>query len=169
MMRGLALIALITLPVPALAQDAAGYDGEILSACIAQSGNSATGADSCIGTASTACMARPEGQTTVGMVDCLAAEAAQWDQLLNQAYGKALKQAEASDAEMKQLGSAAEPAAPELKKAQRDWIGFRDASCRFQALRFQGGTAGGPAAATCLMQLTAEQALRLRDLLEEGQ
>jgi len=69
---------------------------------------------------------------------------------------------------MKSLGSAAEPAAPVLKQAQRDWIAFRDSSCKFQSIRYQGGTAGGPAAATCLMQMTGEQALHLRDLLEDA-
>lgn len=154
---------------PALAEKVSGYDDKLLTACIAQSKAKGTDADSCIGNASTKCMDAPEGETTVGMVNCLSAEAAQWDHLMNGWYGEALKQAVAADADLKELDSAAPPAAPLLKASQRDWITFRDASCSFQSARFQGGSGGGPAAAACLMELTGTQALRLRDLLENDQ
>lgn len=154
---------------PALAEKMPGYDDKLLTACIAQSKASGTDADICIGTASTKCMEMPGGESTVGMVGCLSAEAAQWDALMNRWYGEAMKQAQAADADLKEAESAASPAAPLLKSSQRDWITFRDASCAFQGARFQGGTAGGPAAAACLMELTGTQALRLRDLLEDEQ
>lgn len=162
MMRVL-LMALL-LATPALAQDGPAYDGKLLHACLDGAGDNP---HQCIGKASDACMAGPGGASTVGMVDCLSAESKDWDKLLNTSYGKVLKAAKAADAELKQLGSAAEAAAPVLQQAQRDWIGFRDASCRYAALQFQGGTAGGPAAASCMMELTAEQALRLRALTAE--
>ena len=164
-MRALLLLALLGTPAMA---ETPNYDPKILVSCLQETEGSEADPDSCVGGASAACMAKPGGDTTVGMVDCLSAEAGDWDARMNDWYGKALKQAEAADADLKKLGSAAEPAAPVLKQAQRDWIAFRDSSCRFQSLRFQGGTAGGPAAATCLMQTTATQALHLRDLLEDA-
>lgn len=157
------------LAAPAFAETAPGYDDTLLPACLDQSKVKGTDADICIGGASTKCMDLPGGDSTAGMVSCLSTEAAQWDGLMNGWYGKALKQAEAADADLKSLGSAAEPAAPLLKTSQRNWITFRDASCAFQGARFQGGTGGGPAAAACLMELTGTQALRLRDLLEDDQ
>lgn len=154
---------------PALADKVPGYDDTRLTACLAQSKAKGTDADSCIGDASSQCMEAPGGDSTAGMVSCLSAEATQWDGLMNGWYGKAMKQAQAADADLKDMGSAASPAAPLLKTSQRDWITFRDASCAFQGARFQGGTGGGPAAAACLMELTGTQALRLRDLLEDEQ
>ena len=60
-------------------------------------------------------------------------------------------------------------AAPVLKEAQRNWIAFRDKSCEYQSVYFQGGTAGGPAASGCMLELTAQQALRLRTVPGSGQ
>ncbi|WP_134726135.1 lysozyme inhibitor LprI family protein [Paracoccus luteus] len=161
------LILTLLLASPALAQNGPPYDGKLLSSCLEGAGDNPR---VCIGKASDACMAGPGGDTTVGMVECLSAESKAWDNLLNASYGKALTAAKAADAELMQLGSAAEPAAPVLQQAQRDWIAFRDASCRYASLQFQGGTAGGPAAAGCMMELTADQALRLGAMTgEQGQ
>lgn len=72
------------------------------------------------------------------MVDCLSAEAAQWDALMNRWYGEAMKQAQAADADLKEAESAASPAAPLLKSSQRDWITFRDASLRLPGRPLSG-------------------------------
>jgi uncharacterized protein YecT (DUF1311 family) len=159
-----ALVIALLVATPALAQDGPDYDAGLLPACLAGAGDDPR---SCIGKASDACMATPGGDTTIGMVACLTGESGDWDKLLNAAYAKAMDAATQADADLKQLGSAAPPAAPALQQAQRDWIAFRDASCRYESLRFQGGTAGGPAAAGCMLELTADQALRLRALSEE--
>ena len=164
MMR--ALILTLLLATPAAAQDGPGYDAKLLPACLQGAGDDPR---QCIGKASAACMALPGGETTVGMVDCLSAETKDWDQLLNAAYRKVLRSAEAGDADLKSLGSAASPAAPSLQEAQRAWIKFRDASCRYAALQYQGGSLGGPAAGACMMELTAAQALRLDAMDPEGQ
>lgn len=161
-MRILALGLLLA--TPALADDGPSYDPKVLAACLDRTAGDTGNTRVCIGEASTACMAGPGGDTTVGMVDCLAAETKDWDALLNREYARVLKGAEAADAELAGLGSAADPAAPMLKAAQRAWIAFRDSSCRYAAATFQGGTGGGPAAQGCMMQLTGEQALRLRDM-----
>ncbi|MDT1061643.1 lysozyme inhibitor LprI family protein [Paracoccus sp. CPCC 101403] len=160
-MRILALALLLATPAVA---DEPAYDPNILTACLDRTAGDTGNARVCIGEASTACMAKPGGDTTVGMGNCLAAETKDWDALLNREYTRLLKRAEEADADLVKLGSAADPAAPVLKQSQRDWIAFRDSSCRYEAVRFQGGTAGGPASANCMMQLTGEQALRLRDM-----
>ncbi|MFT4014080.1 MAG: DUF1311 domain-containing protein [Paracoccus sp. (in: a-proteobacteria)] len=103
------------------------YDDRILPVCL-------------IGEAATVCVARPGGDTTAGMVDCLAVEGADWDKRLNLFYERAMKQAA--------------PTAPVLKASRRDWPAYRDCSCHFQAIRFRGGTKGGSVAATCPMELT---------------
>ena len=54
-----------------------------------------------------------------------------------------------------------------LVAAQRAWIAYRDESCRYEALRYQGGSIAGVVRARCLQELTARQALRLRALAEQ--
>ncbi|MBT0778386.1 lysozyme inhibitor LprI family protein [Paracoccus sp. pheM1] len=163
-MRALALFLLMA--APALAQDGPGYDGKPLAACLDRMAGEGGDRRSCIGAASGPCMDQPGGQTTAGMVQCLTAEAADWDRLLNRWYSAAMNRAEAMDAGQGD-GQDMEEAAPVLKQAQRNWIAFRDESCRFEALRYQGSTMRGIAHAGCMMQLSAEQALRLRVLAEE--
>lgn len=165
-----AILAFVMMTAPAMAQDAPeapGYDPTLLSACLAQAGDGDGGREACIGTASDACMAAPGGATTLGMNDCLMAETREWDGLLNQWYGDAMARAKQADADMDATDPSLEKRAPVLQQAQRDWIGFRDASCKFQALRYQGGSMAGTVHAACMMDLTADQALRLRPLAED--
>ena len=162
MMRGLALVLLLTAG-PAMAQDApAGYDGSLIPTCLDRV---AAGGDpaACIGAAADPCMAQPGGQTTLGMVQCLTAETHDWDSLLNRWYGKAMDRAKSRDRD----SGGDEPTAPVLKQAQRNWIAYRDESCRYEALRYQGGSIAGVVRARCLQELTARQALRLRALAEQ--
>ena len=149
---GLALVA-----SPALAQDFS-YDPAILTACLAAAGDDR---DSCIGKASGQCLEGEGASSTVGTVACLRAEADQWDGLLNTAYASVLAQSEQTDAEMKELGSAADPEVPALRDMQRSWIAYRDAACAYEVTRWGGGSGSGPAATGCVMELTARQALRL--------
>lgn len=168
----LALIAALALVAsPVLAQDDIAYDDKLLDACLNDTAAAHAQTDiegeplrQCIGKAATACMQGPGGDTTYGMGTCLVRETRQWDMLLNAWYSKALEQVQAADADLADLGSAAPKAAPVLHDAQRNWIAYRDKSCEFEAVRYQGGTMGGPAAADCMLQLTAAQALRLRDI-----
>lgn len=157
-MRGLILLAFLALP--AMAQDS-GYDPGVLAGCLDAAPDQAA-KHACIGKGSRACMDAPDGQTTVGMGMCLRAETADWDARLNEAYGLAMKDATEGDASVAEYDSAAEPVAPILRQAQRNWIGYRDQSCIYESKRFYGGSAGGPAAGQCMLELTAAQALRLQ-------
>ncbi|MBA4491369.1 lysozyme inhibitor LprI family protein [Paracoccus sp. S1E-3] len=155
-MRVFALLLLFA--APASAQDIT-YDPALLTGCLQAN---AAKPDSCIGAASKVCLDSEGGSSTVGTVSCLAAENAQWDALLNTAYEAVMADAEATDAEMKELGSAAAPQVPALREMQRSWIAFRDAACGYEATRWGGGSGAGPAATGCAMELTARQALRLQ-------
>lgn len=165
-MRLLVLLAL--LPLGAAAQDAApAFDASIVTGCVAESDPDAR-PESCIGRAANSCMEQPGGSTTVGMSSCLSQETAVWDGMLNEAYQTLMTSAEEADAEMAQLGSAAEPQAPALREMQRRWIAYRDAACTYERTRWGGGSGAGPASAGCAMNLTARQALWLRDYSVEG-
>jgi uncharacterized protein YecT (DUF1311 family) len=87
-----------------------------------------------------------DAQTTLGMVDCLNAQTKVEDARLNRAY-QALMQR--SDAGQQQP----------LKAAQRLWISYRDANCRFY------GSAEGSIrqieAAQCLRAMTKARACEL--------
>lgn len=165
--RVVAAFAATLLAIPAVAQQIS-YDPEILTSCVDMkggfdAGKSGSGKDgrSCVGVAAARCMLTKGGDTTAGMSGCLAAEAAQWDKLLNQGYDRFLALLTKSDEELKAVGSAAPPTAPDLRAAQRAWIAWRDAECTMAVNQWQGGTGGGPAGQSCLMQLTGERALDL--------
>lgn len=165
-MRLLAALALIA--SPAFGQEAVSYDKTLLTACLDRVASEHAQTDiegdprrACVGIAATACMNAEGGDTTVGMVQCMTHEVDQWDKRLNDAYQAVLTSAEAHDAELKANGTDAPRAASTLKQAQRSWISFRDESCKFEAMRHSGGSLAGPASVDCLLELTADQALRL--------
>jgi len=61
-----------------------------------------------------ACLAAPEGESTMGMVDCISAASDSYDKRLNQVYVQAL--------------AALDPASKDkLRNAQRAWLAFRKA------------------------------------------
>ena len=103
----------------------------------------------------------PSGYTTVGMGYCLDRELSYWDGRLNAAYAQVMAKDKAVDAEMTALGSAAPSLSESLRAMQRAWIPFRDASCDYERAQWGGGTGGGPATLSCLMYMTARQALLL--------
>lgn len=115
----------------------------------------------CVGRAAAACMIKPGGDTTLGMMDCLQGELAYWDARLNAAYTKRIEVAQTQDAEMQTLGSAAASVEDSLRAMQRAWNSFSDAACLYEQAQWMGGTGGGPATLACHMHETARQALRL--------
>ncbi|SMO57013.1 lysozyme inhibitor LprI family protein [Paracoccus laeviglucosivorans] len=152
---------LLLLATPAFAQDDVTYDDKAVNACLTAAADDGA-RHACIGQASTTCMDAPGGYSTVGMTSCVNHERDDWDRLLNDNYGKLVSKAKENDA-----ANGAQPTLPMLQKMQRDWITFRDSSCKFAASQFQGGTAAGPAAEVCVMTLTGEQALRLGSMIGE--
>ena len=131
--------------------------------CVAEAPDPRT----CIGRMAKTCIAaRADGETTLGMVACLDAEAAAWDRMLNAEWAGAMAQARAMDA----TGDVAGPdltRADTLRAAQRAWIAFRDADCRAQGARWGTGTLRSVSVANCHLGMTAERALHLRALQED--
>jgi uncharacterized protein YecT (DUF1311 family) len=107
--------------------------------------NAGHASESCIGVLAVACVHRAGNMSNGALIECYSKEAAVWDQRLNAAYRAALSKME-------------KDAADNLRKTQRAWIAWRDASCRQPYLTFKGAMAG-PMEAWCGMNLTARQAI----------
>ena len=84
---------------------------------------------SCIGVWSTACIQKAGNMSNGVLIDCHDQEAAAWDKRLNVAYVKASSRME-------------KDALDNLRKVQRAWIAWRDATCAQPYLVFQGTMAG---------------------------
>jgi len=148
-LRAVVLAALLVSTGSALAQDAAPTeeDRTLLDECLARD-DAAAGPDICIGVASDACMALPEGETTVGMTNCSLRETALWDERLNARY--------------EALEDTLEPEVfATLREAQRAWIAYRDAECAFAHALWSPGTISSVVAAGCLLDQTARRAIAL--------
>ena len=151
--------AIAALAAPARAQEGLVDAGKI-EACFetAAVGETQPG---CIGAASNACQRRPGGDTTIGITECIAAETAAWDAILNREYRAAR---DALDGE----GEIGIDTGQALLEAQRAWIAYRDAECALTYARWQGGTIRSIAAANCHLVFTATRAIELRDMRGEG-
>ncbi len=145
-------ILLSLLPVSVFAQQA-WVDEENVRRCFVQdpTGN---GLPECMGEAANTCQSVPGNDTTIGIAQCIQAETAVWDTLLNEQYK--LRRAE--------LAEQGPDLANQLRDAQRAWITYRDAECGLQYSLWSGGSIRTIVAANCLMTETAERALELRDL-----
>lgn len=165
--------AMIGRPDPSWAQQV-DFDPAPTASCLAAASDTrqaeAPKAVDCAGMAAETCMsATPGGYSTAGMIGCLSQELDWWDAELNRAYGAAMKMARAEDADLGGASGGAVPQATALRSMQRAWIPYRDARCVFERSRWGGGTGGGPAEVSCLLYVTARQALYLRSLVEEVQ
>jgi uncharacterized protein YecT (DUF1311 family) len=161
--RALGLQLLAALAGPAAGQEIP-FIAAATEACLGAAADPA-GREACVGRSAEACMATPDGHTTVGMGFCLDRERAYWDGRLNAAYGALMELEAAVERELAELGSAAPSPAAALREMQRAWIGYRDAACAYEASQWGGGTGAGPAAVGCLMALTGRQALALEERL----
>lgn len=159
MRLALALFApvLFTLSVlPAAAQDMK-FDIAPTQSCLIEVGQEGDPRQ-CIGLAALACMDQPAGGTTMGMGYCFDGEWQWWDGQLNAIYQVLRRDMAESD----RLYTPYVSQADALREMQRAWIAYRDTRCAFEVSVWQGGTGGGPAGTSCLMQVTAEQTLLLR-------
>ena len=83
---------------------------------------------------------------TVAIVECTANKTKVWDRRLNAAY--------------QHLGPVIDPRQRDpLKAAQRLWLRYRDANCRFY--RMHEGTIGQVLAKECIRSMTQDRALEL--------
>lgn len=111
----------------------------------------------CPGIFTERCIANREGgETTIGMVQCSDEEHGAWDARLNTVYGEL------------RARFAGQTAADTLQQAQRDWIAFRDAECRFQASIYEGGSIAQVISVGCHSDMTARRALELIQMQADG-
>ena len=89
--------------------------------------------------------------STMATVDCVQAKTKAWDQRLNTAYKGLMGRIDAGQGDP-------------LKAAQRLWLQFRDANCRFYGS--QQGTIRQIQAAECLRAMTQDRALELEQAMK---
>ena len=128
---------------------AAADDSAIIEACLKSADADNGKPHDCIGRLADACLDKPENQSTHAMSGCSNNEAEIWDRLLNGEYQRLLAAVEGK-------------AKDDIVKAQRQWVGLRDADCAIPEALFDGGTMAQPIAANCVMQNTAERMLQVR-------
>ena len=154
------IITLIMLAIPGLAAaQSARVDATVVSDCLTSADIGDT-APSCIGRAANACQsASAGGSTTPGIVECIQAETAIWDGLLNEVYRKVRGDMRAEDSAGGTINRA-----DALRDAQRAWIAFRDADCALAYAQWQDGSIRSIVGANCQMTMTAQRTLELRDM-----
>ena len=164
----LAIASLIALSPPALAQAAPSAEAmrAQIDACL-DAADTPEAEAACIGPASAACMEQPDGQSTVGMAECLGAETQAWDSLLNALWPRLKAAAEAADTVESPTDLGLPGRAQSLLAAQRAWIAFRDAECLHAYAQGGMGTIRTLYGASCQLDETAERALEFRAWLRE--
>lgn len=108
------------------------------------------------------CQGRPGGSTTLGMVECMNAEMAVWDKLLNREYGVVRQIYAGRDQSVS--GTEWDGAEEALVAAQRAWIAFRDADCKRAYLSHQGGSMRSISHASCMLEKTVGRVFELRGM-----
>jgi uncharacterized protein YecT (DUF1311 family) len=138
----LALVVACTLP-------AAADDAAVIEACLKSADADNGKPHDCIGRVADACLDKPENQSTHAMMACSDSETKIWDALLNAEYQRL-------------LGAVERKTKDDIVKAQRQWVGLRDADCAIPYALFDGGTMAQPIGANCVMANTAERMLQVR-------
>lgn len=127
-------------------------DSGTVRSCFAQTPTGEMSPD-CLGAASNSC--QDQGfDTTMGMTQCIQAETAVWDTMLNEQYKSTRTVLGAQNPALKD----------NLLAAQRAWIAFRDAECALAYARWQDGSIRSIVHANCMMVMTARRTLELRDM-----
>ena len=93
------------------------------------------------------CLASPDGQSTLGMIDCAGAELKLQDARLNAAYRKTMASLNARQK-------------AKLQAAQRAWVAFRDAECASYEDE-DWGTISRINASACVLHMTVQRTMDL--------
>ena len=122
----------------------------------------------CDGLLSEACMAgEPGGMSNLGMSQCVYAEAAFWDEKLNEEWRVVIALMREADRESAAYEPAYAVREEKLRAAQRAWITFRDAQCAFDYAIPGGGSIRQLYAPACLSDMTFERLGDLRAIRAE--
>jgi len=136
--------------------------GAALNQCYDQA-DGAGAREKCIGATADPCITgEADGESTLGMTQCLYSEAEVWDGLLNTEYRATMAWAKMMDQDDAQDFPEYANRAKALRAAQRAWIPFRDAECGFDYAVWGAGSMRNIAIAGCLMRLTADRTIELR-------
>jgi uncharacterized protein YecT (DUF1311 family) len=149
------ICALVVAVIAAISQPAlADEPVDRISECLGPYGHGAQAEDQrrCVGFVAEPCLNAPEGETTLGMTQCIGMETKAWDAVLNRDY-RAL------------MGRLDEAQQEKLKTAQRAWIALRDADCDFPR-EFVRGSLSSVMAAECFQTHTADRVLTLRRYID---
>ena len=149
------------LAAPALAQDI-DYDPAVLAMCL-ENAETLQDRTYCIGQGAQACTRTDAGQSTPGLSYCYGAEWGDWDGRLNAVYGTLLEQQPELAEDNAAFNSQIPDVVDNMRTMQRLWIQYRDAACQWEAAQWSGGTRAGPAFADCMLRLTAQQTLFLKE------
>ena len=131
-------------------------DTATIETCVQSESEANRDARTCKGRVSGPCMEKPEGQSTVGMVECLSTETKAWDDILNKEYSRLLPLLKTQAAE-------------DVRKAQRLWIEGRDADCRVPYYFYDGGSIVQTLGAECVLDHTADRTILIRSWREMAQ
>ena len=142
--------------------------GPLLTQCYAQAADAAAMKD-CIGAMSGNCMAYEEqGETTYGMATCTSSETEVWDGFLNNEYRQTMAYMKALDKDEAEIFPEFANRADALKKAQRAWLVYRDATCDLEYALGGSGSIRQLYGAGCFLQMTAERTIELKQMREVG-
>lgn len=166
-MKAALVLCLLGSPAFATEHEVAAF-GPILAACYEAASEPAS-RGACVGRMASVCMEQEGGQTTLGMSSCLSAEAEVWDDYLNAEYRATRDWMKAADAEEAGFFPEFAVRAEKLLEAQRAWIAFRDAECALDYAEWGAGSMRTIAYADCMLQMTAERTMELRDMREAFQ
>ncbi|MDT8854727.1 lysozyme inhibitor LprI family protein [Paracoccaceae bacterium Fryx2] len=153
------LLISLALPGAGLAQTSP--SPEPTAACVAAATTEA-GREACIGLAAAACLGAVKGAAEVDAAICLNAETVWWADRLRAARTAMTAKAEALDeAHAAQIAKGAAKMADDFANFQTAWSVWSEQRCTFEAMLHFGKPDRMVAASTCLLQVTAEQALLL--------
>jgi uncharacterized protein YecT (DUF1311 family) len=97
-------------------------------------------------------------ENSLEISSCFNEELTEYDNGLNKTYQAILKK-------LKHIGER-DILIESLKKAQREWISYRDINCQFHSDIYLGGSAAGTEYVSCKARMTKERLKELSDELE---
>ncbi|MEO0622337.1 MAG: lysozyme inhibitor LprI family protein [Pseudomonadota bacterium] len=165
----LALILVSMLASAATAEEPpAPADVAALETCMAEQLPATDRAEAaCIRRLAEPCMGTAEGGTTLGTVDCLFAESAAWDVILNADWPELMARARSTDGSYAGVDPPPPSAAKTLRTAQRAWLAWREAECAARAAEWGNGSLRHVIYADCWLALTAKRTIALHARLRE--
>lgn len=102
------------------------------------------------------CMAQPAAKSTLGMLNCVAAETRVQDQRLNAGYARLMRSMTPDERQR-------------LQAAQRAWIAYRDADCAARVDPVQWGSLSRIDGSLCTLNRTVERTFELETFRSSGE